>query len=97
MAKIVLGVGSSHSPILLMDPPAWLKRGETDDQNRLMLVDQDGLSVKYPDLLAKASPDLLKELDPGVLSERHARNEAGMAEVARLLEECNPDVVIAIG
>ena len=29
MAQIVLGVGSSHSPTLLMEPPAWLKDGDT--------------------------------------------------------------------
>lgn len=97
MAKIVLGIGSSHSPMLLMEPKAWLKRGETDDQNRLALFDQKGEAVRYPDLLERASPALLAELAPDVLEARHAANEAGIARISEVLAEVDPDVVLIIG
>ena len=50
MAKLVLGIGSSHSPTLLMEPKAWLRRGEVDDQNYLPLYDFEGKRVQYPEL-----------------------------------------------
>ena len=56
MAKIVLGIGSSHSPILLMEPKAWLERGAVDDQTRFVHFDGDGAQIKYADLLASAPP-----------------------------------------
>jgi len=49
-----MGIGSSHSPALLMEPPAWVARGETDDRNLHALHDFTGKSVKYDELLAAA-------------------------------------------
>lgn len=97
MAKIVLGIGSSHSPMLLMEPRAWLKRGETDDQHRLALFDQKGEAVRYPDLLERASPSLLTELEPDLLETRRAANEAGVTRISEVLAEVDPDVVLIIG
>ena len=51
MAKIVLGIASSHSPALLMEPKAWLKRGDTDDRHFHALYDQRGQAVTFDDLL----------------------------------------------
>ncbi|RVT92949.1 hypothetical protein [Sphingomonas crocodyli] len=97
MAKIVLGVGSSHSPILLMEPKAWLERGAVDDKTRFTLFDNDGEQIKYADLLAKAPPQTEAELDPVLMQQRHEANEAGIRAVAKALSDADPDVIIAIG
>lgn len=97
MAKIVLGIGSSHSPILLMEPPAWLKRGETDDQNRHALYDNTGAHVTYAELAERAPATILDEIRPEVLDRRHRANEAAIANIAKVLGDVDPDVVIIIG
>ncbi|SAL80878.1 protocatechuate 4,5-dioxygenase [Caballeronia arvi] len=97
MAKIVMGIGSSHSPILLMKPPAWLVRGATDDQNRHALHDDTGTRVSYSELLAKADPAILNEITPEKLEQRHAQNQAAIARLAELLSEAKPDMVVIIG
>lgn len=97
MAKLVLGIGSSHSPALLMEPKAWLRRGEVDDQSYHALYDFAGQRVQYPELRDRVSDTLLKELEPDVLAGRHAANERGIAAVAAKLKEVDPDVVIIIG
>ncbi|MGE4408998.1 MAG: hypothetical protein AB7D33_00330 [Sphingobium sp.] len=97
MAKIVLGIGSSHSPALLMEPKAWLRRGETDDQKYHALYDFDGVRVQYDELLAKAPAGLLKEIEPEIMDRRYAANEAGIAAVAAKLKEVDPDVILIIG
>ncbi|MEJ0065219.1 MAG: hypothetical protein WDM85_07030 [Caulobacteraceae bacterium] len=97
MAKFVMGIGSSHSPALLMEPSGWLARGQTDDQTIMALYDFDGKRVKYDELLLTVSPDLMKEIEPEVLDRRHKANEAGIARIAEVLDAADPDIVIIIG
>jgi 3-O-methylgallate 3,4-dioxygenase len=97
MAKVVMGIGSSHSPALLMKPPAWLARGETDDQTIMALHDFDGARIKYEDLLVKTPPSMMKELDPEVLERRHLANEAAIAKITEVLDAADPDIVLIIG
>lgn len=99
MAKLVLGVGTSHSPTLLMEPPAWVKRGQTDDVSLHALYDFEGTRVTYEELLAKIKtlvPNVADEITPQKLQERHELNQAGMAEVTKRLRAAKPDVVIMI-
>ncbi|HEX3918081.1 MAG TPA: hypothetical protein VHW60_12150, partial [Caulobacteraceae bacterium] len=97
MAKVVLGIGSSHSPALLMEPSGWLARGETDDKTIMALHDFDGKRVKYDELLEKTPSAMMKEIEPQVLAARHAANEAGIARITEILDAADPDIVIIIG
>jgi 3-O-methylgallate 3,4-dioxygenase len=96
MAEVVLAIATSHSPALLMGPDAWLARGKSDDVNVHALYDFNGKRVEYDELLATASPDMAGEIAPEVLQERHERNQAGVAETKRRLQEAKPDLVIMI-
>jgi len=97
MAKMVLGIGSSHSPALLMDPSGWLARGETDDQTVMALHDFEGRRVKYNELLVKTPPSMLKEIEPEILQARHEANEKAIARITEVLDAADPDIVIIIG
>lgn len=97
MAKIVMGIGSSHSPTLLMKPSAWLARAATDDQNFFVLHDHSGARVSYGELLEKADPAILDEITPAKLEQRHKQNQAAVAQLAETLNKVNPDIVVIIG
>lgn len=97
MAEVILGIGSSHSPALLMEPPAWLVRGQSDDRNLHHLYDFEGKRVSYDELVAKAGPGLMDEIQPEVLARRHAANQAAMKKLEQILLDTNPDLVIIIG
>src|SRR5690606_30980415 len=97
MAKVVLGVGSSHSPALLMEPSAWLARAAHDDRHLFALHDFDGKRVTYEELLAKAPPSLADEFAMETMQERHASNQRAIVEVERRLHAAEPDLVIVIG
>ena len=97
MAKIVMGIGSSHSPALLMEPPAWLARGDTTDKTMHALHDFSGKRVQYDELLAATPDAMLKEIEPDVLQARHAANAKAMDKVSDVLLEADPDIVIIIG
>ena len=96
MAKIIAGIGSSHSPMLMMEPPAWLARGEISDRE-VHLVDQSGRDVDYDDLLQRSNEAILKEIAPDVLERRYQANNKAIHRVAEFLLEANPDVVLLIG
>jgi hypothetical protein len=97
MAKVVMGIGSSHSPALLMEPSGWLARGETDDKTIMALHDFSGKRVQYDELLEKTPSAMLKEIEPEVLAARHAANERGIAKITEVLDAADPDIVIIIG
>lgn len=97
MAKIVAGVGSSHSPTLLMEPAAWLRRGEVSDVKNPILYDEDGRHVAFGELLERKGNSVVKELDMKLLQKRFEQNNAAIAEVERFLIDVDPDIVLLIG
>ena len=62
MAKIVLGLGTSHTPMLLASDETLLRFVETD-QN-IKHRDKEGRPVTYGDLLEKADPKLAHLVAP---------------------------------
>ncbi|MCC7274484.1 MAG: extradiol ring-cleavage dioxygenase [Alphaproteobacteria bacterium] len=98
MAKVVMGIGSSHSPALLMKPDAWLARAEADDKRDMFaLHDHTGRKLSYAELATQAPRSLLKELDPNILQTRHEANEAAIARITEVLDAADPDIVLLIG
>ena len=97
MAEIVLGIGSSHSPALLMKPDAWLARAEVDDKKLHALYDFAGKRVSYEELLERPVPDVMQQIEPDVLQGRHLANEAAIKRVSEVLYEADPDIIIIIG
>ncbi|HEY0201024.1 MAG TPA: hypothetical protein VGC24_04970 [Burkholderiaceae bacterium] len=97
MAKIVLGIGSSHSPTLLMEPAAWLARAGHDDVKIHALHDFEGKRVSYDELLAQAPARMKDEIDAQVLQQRHEANQRAVAKTREALAEARPDMLILIG
>ena len=62
MAKIVLGLGTSHTPMLLASDETLLRFVETDQQ--IKHRDKEGCPVTYGDLLEKADPRLAHIVAP---------------------------------
>ena len=97
MARIVLGLGTSHSPQLSLPAEHWLKRGEEDQLNQSLYRVPDGKHVTYEELLAEVDPSVAKELTPDVFQKRHAANQKGIAKVAEALERSAADVLVVLG
>ena len=89
MAEIVLGIGSSHSPVLSIDYSAFPGLAARDRGNPYV-KDFDGM-VK-----AKASW-IGRELAPAVTRPRHDAVQAAIAQVGAILSDVAPDVLVVIG
>ena len=71
MAEIILGIASSHGPMLGSPVDAFLKHAERDIANKAHL-DLDGNALTYEALRAKADPEIAGELLADVASARVA-------------------------
>ena len=95
MARIVLGIGTSHTPMLLVDA-ADLPRYEENDR-RLTLLDLDGAPSSFDALLAGASDRYVTAVAPAQLSARHAAARRAIAGLSDALASAALDALIVIG
>jgi 3-O-methylgallate 3,4-dioxygenase len=95
MARIVLGIGTSHTPMLNLGPEDW-PRFEELDRRRLHLH-TDGRPATYDELMAVTPPSRAAD----ITAERHVRRHAeAMAALDRLHEaliEARLDAVVIVG
>jgi len=96
MADIVLGIGTSHSPLLNSPAEDYPKHAEIDASGR-KLIDKNGRPCTYGELLAKADPSIARQIEPKVLEERAAKCTANISYLARELAKARLDALIIVG
>src|SRR6266705_1901738 len=95
MAKIVLGLGTSHTPMLLASDATLERFRETDE--RIRHRDKDGRPTTYGDLLEKADPKLAHMVAPAHLVARQNVARAAMAHLRQTLAATSLDALIVLG
>ena len=88
MAKIVLGVGTSHSPQLSVRAVDWQVLREKDEHDP---------RLDYQDLLKRAKPNLERELTAEKFRQRDEACQKAVKTLGDILQQVNPDVVIIFG
>jgi 3-O-methylgallate 3,4-dioxygenase len=95
MAAVVLGIGSSHTPMLNAPLDDWPRFIELD---RMRLhQDLQGRPVSYAQLLALAGDRIAPELTPEVLARRHAAALAQVAQLGVVIERAELDALVVVG
>ena len=95
MAAITLGLGTSHTPMLLVDA-ADLPRYEENDR-RLTLLGNDGTATTFDTLQQQAGGRHAAAITPDALTQRHAAAQRGLDRLAESLATAAPDVLVIIG
>jgi hypothetical protein len=95
MAQIVLGIGTSHTPMLNAAAEEWPLFEELDRQRSHL--HKDGRRATYNELLAIAPPSLRDELAPEKLAKRHGEAMAAVSRLHAALIGANLDAVVIIG
>jgi 3-O-methylgallate 3,4-dioxygenase len=96
MAKIVVGIASSHTPQLSSGVDMWPDHAERDRRNP-RLLGKDAEYHSYDELLAKAEPGIEDELAPAVWDAKYSRCQHAIAALAERLSRARPDVAVIIG
>jgi 3-O-methylgallate 3,4-dioxygenase len=91
MAEIVLGIGTSHTPMLFTPPEDWPKYEARDRSAELL--DRDGRPCRFDELVSRRP----KEINPADLEGNYRRCQESLDRLARVTEEASPDAVIIIG
>jgi 3-O-methylgallate 3,4-dioxygenase len=95
MAKIVLGLGTSHTPMLLASDETLPRFLETDQTIRHR--DKDGRPVTYGDLLEAADPKLAHMVAPEHLVARQNIARAAMRRLRQTLSGAGLDALVVLG
>src|SRR6185295_11713356 len=96
MARIVLGIGTSHSPLLVLGGAQWEFRAQDDRRNK-GLNTLDGRFVSYDELVAERGEPYAEQTDPAAFPALAARAEAALDRLAAQLRAARPDVVLVVG
>ena len=97
MAEIVLGIGTSHSPMLSLPSELWGEYAERDMGNPMLLSLEDGSTKTYQELLDAADPAITKRLTPEVFQAQYEACQKAINTLESALTEADPDAVIIVG
>lgn len=96
MAKIVLGMGTSHGPMLSAPPEQWGARVPADKKNAEHHY--KGRTWTYDELVKeRANEELGKQITMDVWKSRYAQCRTALDELARVWDEVKPDVAVIVG
>jgi 3-O-methylgallate 3,4-dioxygenase len=97
MAKIVLGIGTSHTPLLSLPPDMWPEYALGDQRNPELSFPPHGYVMPF----AQAADQLQAEgksryVGPEPFKEQSARFKVALDTLARTLQDAEPDITVII-
>lgn len=96
MANIVLGIASSHTPLLTLTPEQWQHRAAADYANTELNM-SDGRLLTYAQVLAELGPRSADIISPEILAAKERACSAALDRLGDDLEKAAPDVVVIVG
>lgn len=94
MAELVLGVGTSHGPLLNTPPEDWGQRATADRANKALVY--RGEEYAYDELLALRAPGFAAECELDVRSRHHAACREDIEELGRRIKAAELDVLVVV-
>jgi len=96
MARIVLGIGSSHGPQLALPPDQWHRRATADRRNSELWY--RGRTYIFPELVEeRAAEDFASQLSEEKANARFAACQRAIGHLGETLHRAAPDVVVILG
>lgn len=95
MANIVLGIGTSHTPMLNAPAADW---GRFIERDRLRPhLTKEGRPVTYDELAKLADPRIAAELTQAVFEDKHRRALAQVERLGTVVRKAKLDALIVVG
>src|SRR5207253_3111895 len=95
MAEIVLGIGSSHGPLLSTPPEQWDLRAKADRENKKHWF--RGKTYDFETLLKERAPGFADQVTVEVRRERFQKCRRAMEMLGKKFKETAPDAVVILG
>jgi hypothetical protein len=96
MARITLGLGTSHGPMLSIPAEYWIDRVSADRENPAHPY--KGKTYTFDQMTALHKDDgLASQITPEVCEQRYARCQKAIANLADIFESSKADVAVIVG
>ena len=96
MAHIILGLGTSHGPMLSIAPELWPERVKADRANPRHYF--QGKTYTFDELVSRRKAERLAEqCTPEVGRERHARCRQAITKLGDIVDASRADVAVIVG
>jgi Catalytic LigB subunit of aromatic ring-opening dioxygenase len=96
MAEIVLGIGTSHSPLLLLPAADWVDRGNDDKRNPKLNL-SDGRFLPYAALEAEVQGRYAEQATPAMFLDQWNQCQKALDRLADEIAAADPQLVIIVG
>jgi Catalytic LigB subunit of aromatic ring-opening dioxygenase len=96
MAKIVLSMAASHTPMLTLEGKRWHERAADDMKNKSLNL-SDGRYISYDDLAKENGAPYGAVATEEKFLEIEAAAQKALDHLAQRLEQAAPDVVVIVG
>jgi Catalytic LigB subunit of aromatic ring-opening dioxygenase len=94
MAQIVLGLATSHGPMLVTDPPDWALRVPDDRRN---LHHYRRRQWTFDELVRERRGEVESQITPEVMQQRHAACQDAIEKLADVFAEAQADIAVIVG
>lgn len=96
MSQVVLGIASSHTPLLTLSAHQWQHRAAADYANKELNM-SDGRLLSYEQVLAELGPRCADVISMEVLSAKEKACSRALDRLADELERAAIDIVVIVG
>jgi len=97
MANIVLGIGTSHTPMLALPVELWPSYARADESNPELAYPPHGRVMSYQEALTSASPELRSRYQGAAPFPAQAEAcQRALDELSKSLRGVNPDITVII-
>lgn len=96
MASLVLALGASHTPLLVLPHEEWSHRSAVDYENPELNL-SDGRKLTYEQLHQEVGDRYLDEISEEALRKKATDSQRALDRLADELEAAAPDVVLIVG
>ncbi len=97
MAEIVLGMGTSHTPLLSLSPDLWTEYAKRDQHNPELAYPPHGWVMSYQEALDYLSPEVRAKFQGAApFPEQAAAFKRALDELATTLQRAEPEITIII-
>ena len=97
MARIVLGIGTSHTPMLSLPPEMWPEYARGDERNPELSFPPHGYVMSFPQAVETLKAEgISKYAGSEPFKGQSARLQTALNALAATLQEAEPDVTVII-
>ncbi|MCU1373948.1 MAG: extradiol ring-cleavage dioxygenase [Actinomycetia bacterium] len=96
MAQLVIGVGTSHSPLLTLEGGDWAEWGRSDERSTL-LFDEEGVNVTYAERLATVGDAYRDLVSVEQCIESRERASLALDALAKKVADAELDALVILG